>query len=69
MHHLLFIKWCNYKNLKEEFFVILLYLEADIIDPVKCGSNAMGELPTAFLLTSLTEKLKLLCIPCDSDTL
>lgn len=64
-----FIKTCNYKNLKEEFFVIVLNLEADITDPVKCGSNAMGELPPAFHLTSLTERLKLLCIPCGSDTL
>lgn len=55
MHHPLFIKSCNYKNLKEEFFVVVLYLEADITDLVKCGSNAMGELPTAFHLT-LTEK-------------
>lgn len=55
MHHPLFIKSCNYKNLKEEFFVVL-YLEADITDLVKCGSNAMGELPTALHLTSLTEK-------------
>lgn len=67
-HHA-FIQTCNCKNLKEEFFVIVLNLEADITDPVKCGSNAMGELPTAFHLTSLTERLKLLCIPCGSDTL
>lgn len=64
-----FIKSWSYKNLKEEFFVIVLYLEADITDPAKCGSNAKGELPTAFHLTTLTEKLKLLCIPHDSDTL
>lgn len=50
MHHPPFIKSCNYKNLKEEFFVVVLYLEADITDLVKCGRNAMGELPTAFHL-------------------
>lgn len=47
MHHSPVIKSCNCKNLKEEFFVIVLYLEADITDLVKCGSNAMGKLPTS----------------------